>query len=190
MTVGGLSLKVACFEVGRALEVAKGIDDPISLAFSKLSGLRTGVFFFLLDLVIFQVFKSGDTIDEHQPSLHIYGCPSCERPVNNLMSIYKYVKVVILISAADFPTYQGLGHKNPSLPICYTAFLALLLPLPTQTLLGSLLGSLCILLPLFLSRLRKIQFVCQRRSLIGIHPFQDVKYVKFQTCVHVNDAGH
>ena len=58
MTVGGLSLKAACFEVGRALEVAKGTDGPMSLAFSKLSRLGSGVFFFLLDLVIFNL--SGD----------------------------------------------------------------------------------------------------------------------------------
>ena len=57
MTVGGLSLKAACFEVGRGLEVAKGIGPPMSLAFSKSSGLRTGVFFFLLNLVILQASR-------------------------------------------------------------------------------------------------------------------------------------
>ena len=56
MTVGGLCLKAVCFEVGRALEVAKGIEDPMFLALSEseLSRLRSGVFFFLLNFVIVQ----------------------------------------------------------------------------------------------------------------------------------------
>ena len=66
MTVGGLSLKPVCFEVGRASEVAKGIDAPMSLAFSKLSRLGSGTFFrgkfFLLDLVIFKL--SGVRYDQ------------------------------------------------------------------------------------------------------------------------------
>lgn len=49
MTVGGLSFKAVCFEVVRALEVAKGIDVSTSfkLAVSK-SRLKCGVFFFLV----------------------------------------------------------------------------------------------------------------------------------------------
>lgn len=73
VTEGGLSLKAVCFEVGRALDVAKGIDDSLSLAFSKLSGLRSGVFFFLLNLVIFNL--SGDRYDTIDTSVNpsLYG---------------------------------------------------------------------------------------------------------------------
>lgn len=88
MTVGGLSLKAVCFEVGRALEVAKGIDVPMSLAFSKLSEL---IFFFPLNFAIFNL--SGDRYDTIGMSVNLeiyYDASSCVLCVSVTISAPDY----------------------------------------------------------------------------------------------------
>ena len=78
-------MKAACFEVGRAPEVAKGVEVPMSLAFSKLSRLGSGVFFFL---VIFSSSGNRYMIRTIRASYMKYiihrdrfrDAPSCEAP--------------------------------------------------------------------------------------------------------------